>query len=245
MHRNRWRDKLLAAVDAAALQARSFQHTARTTLTHFHYARRYIDDLISFANPYLAELLYTGQRKGWLHGIYPGDGSGLRVALQRHAKPMVTPYMDLLVTQHRDAAGLCRLRVELYDKLTQPCYAGAHMARFISPASNVDAIHKNHILPGQLARYTLNNSTPAGFATDAALCVGRLINKGFPRVRLLSSLRNFSRRNSHIYSHTKGNIYSRVRRDAAAHVARLAARNVEVAAQVRSAAMGHPGRGPL
>ena len=69
------------------------------------------------------------------------------------------------------------------------------MARFIPPASN-DAIHKRHILSGQLARFGLNNAAPDSFATDAALCVARLIHKGYNRGQLLRSMRTFSRRNS-------------------------------------------------
>ena len=239
-HRDRWLPRLHATVTAATLQARAFQHAARATLAHFKYARRYIDDLISLANPHLSGLLYSSQRRGWLRGIYPGDGTGLRVALQRHAAPMVTPYMDLLLTQHRDAAGHCRLRLELYDKLGQPCYSGAHMARFIPPASNVDAVHKRHILSGQLARFGLNNSTPDGFATDAALCVARLIHKGYDRGQLLRSMRNFSRRNTHIYSHTTGNIYSRGLSRTKAAAARLAAQDAEVVASIRAAGAAGP-----
>jgi hypothetical protein len=64
------------------------------------------------------------------------------------------------------------------------------MAWYIPPARNVDAVHKRHILAGQLERFALNNSTPAGFAADMDFCVARLMDKEYGGKALLRLLQD-------------------------------------------------------
>lgn len=129
-----------------------------------------------------------------------------------------------------------RIRVSLYDKLMQAWYGGAHMARFIPHASNVDAaVHKRHILAGQLARFALNNSTPAGFGADAGLCVARLLDKGYGGKALLRAFRAFTRRHPHVYSHTRCKVLPLTYSHACRTYRGLRAQALAMAARVRAA----------
>lgn len=65
--------------------------------------------------------------------MYPGHGNSLRVTRQAHSDPLVTPYMDLLLTQQHTGAGHCRISIPIYDKLNEPCVRNARVARFIPP----------------------------------------------------------------------------------------------------------------
>jgi hypothetical protein len=163
------------------------QRTAADILSVFRHTCRYIDDLLSLNNPHFSKLLYTSQHHEGLHGIYPGvlgANHGLQVSLQ-DTDPQRADYMDLSLTIH-DSRGIALFSSALFDKLDAPGFRDVYIPRFIPPASNVDDSSKNALLPSQLSRFAIANSTPQAFAKSVAQCIVRLQLRGYPRGRLLS-----------------------------------------------------------
>jgi hypothetical protein len=166
------------------------QRTAENILSFFRHTRRYIDDLISLNNSHFSKLLYSSQHHAGLHGIYPGipgADHGLQVSLQ-NTDPRRTDYMDLSLTIH-DSLGTARFASSLFDKLEAPGFSDVFIPRFIPPASNVDDSSKNALLPSQISRFAIANSTPQAFAQSVAQCIIRLQLRGYLRLRLLSKFK--------------------------------------------------------
>jgi predicted component of type VI protein secretion system len=101
--------------------------------------------------------------------------------------------------------------------------------------THVDAMHKRHVLAGQLSRFALNNSNPQAFAADAGLCMARLAAKGYSCKALQRAFRAFTKRHIHVYSHTRCDVYPRARSALRVALARLRAQAAAVAAQIRRA----------
>ena len=165
----------------------------------FTFLRRFLDDLLAVSAPRLPQLLYGSQRRGWLHGLYPGDGSGLAVVLQQHPDPLRLPYMDLLLAQRCTEAGGLWVDISLYDKLMDAKFAGLHISRYVPSHTNVDPMHTNHIYGSQLARFFILCGSLEDFIRQAGVCMGRLLFVGYKLRRLKQLYTRTCRGHTHAY----------------------------------------------
>ncbi|KXZ47890.1 hypothetical protein GPECTOR_32g503 [Gonium pectorale] len=170
---------------------------AQATLRRFRHSKRYLDDLASLNNPYLACLLYNDRQHQGLHGIYP---SCLRVTTQSHPHLPAgsLPFLDILLVP-TNRHGVSHITTRLYDKRDQPAFQNVRLSRFVPLHSNVNEAAKRKIFTGQFHRLRRIISDMDNFCYEIARVMLALLHNGYQRHHLETSYRSLLRAFPHLF----------------------------------------------
>ena len=139
--------------------------------SRFNFTSRYIDDVLSINNPEFEN--YLGQ-------MYPVE---LEIKDTAESKAS-TSYLDLLLSIWRDG----QLHTSIYDKRDDFNF---HITNFPSLSSNIPTLPAYGVFISQLIRYARACSSYGCFILRATRLSNRLLEQGYVKKRLKSSLRKF------------------------------------------------------
>lgn len=157
-------------------------------LSSFRFTVRYIDDLTSGPNPWLAPLLHQSQSVmgGIILGIYPPNLS-LKFTGADPTNPDLFHTLDISIhtTAHkvRNAQGgwdqVASSVTTLYDKRRQACYAGIPIVQYAHVSSTLSVHCGYNILTGQLHRFAHLIMTRGNFVVEVAKLIRRMHHRGY------------------------------------------------------------------
>ncbi|GLC36537.1 hypothetical protein PLESTM_000457600 [Pleodorina starrii] len=166
-------------------------HTAsamgKLVLEAFKWTKRYLDDLCSLRNRFLASLLFRWNgphvhHEHGLHGIYPPE---LDIPTQHHPHlpDGQLPFLDILLV-HQEHDHCSRYSTYLYDKRVQPAFAAVRLSRFVHASSCVNEGAKRNIFVSQFRRLQRIILDAEAFITEVAMLMFCLFQQDYPRLRL-------------------------------------------------------------
>jgi hypothetical protein len=166
-------------------------------LDHFRFTVRFVDDVTSAPNKYLAQLLYTDQTLmgGLIKGMYPRQFLSLDMT---PADPYNFPTLDVRIVSHFNKVGnaemgfddVLRSCTQLYDKRREDCYAGIPIVQYQHVSSTVSVHTGYNILIGQLHRFRTLISVRGNYVMEAAKLVKRMVHRGYKRTLVMRKLRH-------------------------------------------------------
>lgn len=170
---------------------------ARYLLDQFRFTVRFVDDLTSAPNKYLARLLYTDQTVmgGLIKGIYPRQFLSLEAT---PTDPFNFPTLDVrIITQRKRVRNVDGLFdsiavsfTQLYDKRREDCYAGIPIVQYQHVSSTVSVHSGYNIMLGQLHRFRTLIMNRGNYVMESAKLVKRMVHRGYKRSIVMRKLRH-------------------------------------------------------
>jgi hypothetical protein len=188
-HRSRWEPTLEPPVPV------THKDLARMLLDAYQYTIRYVDDLLSIANPAFASLLYTNMHWHGFHGIYPPQ-----LQLSPGSQGHKVVYMDLHVEAVAHPApevpgGLvAELQTTLYDKCLHGPLVGLGIIKYPHIISNLSWQCKYNIIITEFHRFMRNITVLPNFCFHMARIIITLLQRGYQLQLLLARLQQLLRR---------------------------------------------------
>lgn len=167
----------------------SRKDVARMILDAYAYTVRYVDDLLSIANPVFPSLLYTSSTWHGFSGVYP---PALRLELASQGRQVV--YMDMQLTAQalpspeRDNAPVAVLESTLYDKCIHGPLAGLNIIKYPHILSNLSWECKYNILTTEFFRFMRNITSQPNFCSNLARILLHMARRGYQLQLLLARL---------------------------------------------------------
>ena len=175
---------------------------ARMLLDFYQYTVRYVDDLLSIANPAFASLLYTNWEWHGFRGIYPSQP---QLSPGSHGRTVV--YMDIHVdavaypaSELSDAPAVA-LETTLYDKCIHGPLKGLSIIKYPHITSNLPWGCKLNILTTEFHRLLRNITSQPDFCMHLARIMVRLVSRGYRLQLLIARLVSLMRQ--HYYNWTQ------------------------------------------
>ena len=162
---------------------------ARLLLDSYQCTVRYVDDLLSIANPAFASLLYTNSVWHGFRGIYPPE---LQLTAGSHGRVVV--YMDVHITARAypapelSGAQAVALGTTLYDKCIHGPLAGLSIIKYPHITSNLSWQCKYNILTTEFHRLLHNITSQSDFCLHVARIMVRLVVRGYQLQLLIEHL---------------------------------------------------------
>ena len=151
---------------------------ARFLLEQFLYIFRYIDDISSVNNPYLAKLLYTNNIFYGFMGIYPPE---LCITLTDPTPSL--NYLDITISSI-NSDNKTPLHTSYYNKFSEQAFRHLSVIRFTHASSNISSRIKRNLLTGAFHRYRYNLSNQFSFIDSVAAAFVALVRSGYSEAAL-------------------------------------------------------------
>jgi hypothetical protein len=173
----------------------SRKDVARMLLDAYQYTVRYVDDLLSIANPAFSSLLYTTSVWHGFHGIYPPQ-----LQLTPGSKGRKVVYMDLhlealaIPAPELSGAPFASIETTLYDKCIHGPLVGLSIVKYPHITSNLSWECKYNILTTEFFRLIRNITSQSDFCLHMARIIVHLLVRGYQLQLLVSRLQDLMRR---------------------------------------------------
>jgi hypothetical protein len=173
------------------VQEVSRKDAARMLLDAYRYTVRYVDDLLSIANPAFPHLLYTSSRWFGFKGLYPPElqlspgSQGLKVVY-------MDMYLEALATPAKGQLGsfVATIETTLYDKCIHGPLAGLGIIKYPHITSNLSWQCKYNILTTEFYRLMRNITQRPNFCLHIARIIFHLVRRGYQLDLLLHRLQH-------------------------------------------------------
>ena len=163
----------------------------------FLNTRRYIDDLLNIDFSEFADYMYRKSER--IQSRPDGKGPGLYpmniLTLERADHGHEVPYLDLHITQNTRRG----LYAGMFDKRLDAKYDRIDVIRYPDVNSLLADKAKANILTGQMHRFSRICTRSQDFAYQSALCMHRMLTKGYSPKWMWARARRFMAEHRHLY----------------------------------------------